>query len=60
MIAAQRNASVMGFNVPAANGAIVRGMRAADISLYSADQKLLESCRMKDATFQKPSDSFHA
>ncbi len=34
MIVAQRMASVMGFKVPAAKGATVRGMRAAEISLF--------------------------
>ena len=37
-IVAQRMASVMGFRVPAANGAMVNGMRAADISLQFRHQ----------------------
>ena len=34
MMVAQRIASVMGFKLPAAKGATVRGTRAAEISLF--------------------------
>ena len=59
IIVAQRIASVMGFNDPAAKGATVKGMRAADTSLQQNCQKLFKSNGDFIPAFQTPNDSSH-
>ena len=60
MIVAHRIASVMGFRVPAANGAIVSGMRAAEINLESGQSLGARSLLAIFRTSRMPSGSFHA
>ena len=57
-IVAHKIASVIGLRVPAAKGAIVRGMRAAEINLELPCQ----TCQKEwgtVSTSRKPSGSFH-
>lgn len=58
MIPAHKRASVMGLRVPAAKGAIVNGIRAADIALCNPLVHPEYSLEVVH-TFQKPSDNCH-
>lgn len=58
MMPAHKRASVMGLRVPAAKGAMVRGIRAADMALYNSSAHIKLSLAATHA-FQKPSDSCH-
>ena len=53
-IVAQRMASVMGLRVPAANGATVKGTRAADISLQLSRQPGSDGCRTELVPLKSP------
>ena len=58
IIVAQKIASMTGFNVPAAKGATVKGMRAADINLQKANQPY--PCILAGVvTSRMPNDSCH-
>ena len=51
---AQSVASIIGLREPAANGAIVRGIRAAEIVLAkSTGQHIIQVCRVCLKTFQR-------
>ena len=52
-------ASMTGLRVPAANGATVRGTRAADISLVSSRQLKLDVCNVRVRASQKPNGNSH-
>ena len=56
---AQRIASVMGFRVPAANGATVKGMRAAEINLLTLHQLLFRWYDSNALAVRMPNDSSH-
>lgn len=59
---AQSTASVTGFRLPAANGATVNGIRAADINLhcdFSSGKGTPFEAFLAIHTVRKPSDSFH-
>ena len=60
-IVAHNVASIMGLREPAANGAIVKGMRAADIVLERASSQFaIQRLRGFFKTFQKSNGSFRA
>ena len=58
-IAPQSNASVIGLRAPAANGAIVSGISAADMTLRKAFSVRDKANKDATRTSRKPNGSFH-